>query len=571
MALGIFLTTTGTLNPVVIEDMGGRTFPHPTTDYNLLDDVSEDEIQKSADLQQLINDGHVILKDDLGNIITDVQAAGPHKHPQGDIEQSGLTPGHVLTATAADAADFLPIPPPSLVAGEPMGFPNRSDSVVTWDDGTLTFTIAPAGASFDVWILGTKYVKSAPESLVGDGTDFTIAEGLWYFYYDNTGTLVASQTFWDLSNTAQVWMLYWDATNSKAITRLEERHGLVMDWATHKKMHLTKGTEWITGLLPGNILADQDGSLDTHAQLSITNGQIVDEDIFFDIIGGSPQVLSLPAQIPVLYKTGAAGLWRVDAVTTFPVKRFGPTNRLAYNQFTGGAWQQTEASNNDFVLAHIFALPEVNTPVFAVQGENTYGNIASAREGAEVELLALRTAGLPSAEWTPIATLIYQTSDSYANTVKARIRSTQLGGDFVDWRGSGISPAEGVAPNFTVFGNDYQREEQLVQASTTDSSPQVRVALTTPALTGTYRVAFNCFRANEDKAGYTDFYNLTDTTILMDFLTRTKINENYPHYDSAFEIDFTGSSKTFQIRYNDDGGGETQYIKGAYIELWRIR
>ena len=81
MALGIFLTTTGSLDPVVIDDMGALTFPHPTVDYNLLSDVTEDEIQSSADLQQLIDDGHVTLKDDQGDIITDVQAAGPHKHP----------------------------------------------------------------------------------------------------------------------------------------------------------------------------------------------------------------------------------------------------------------------------------------------------------------------------------------------------------------------------------------------------------------------------------------------------------------------------------------------------------
>jgi len=104
MALGIFLTTTGTLDPVVIDDMGGRTFPHPTVDYNLLHDVSEDEIQSSTDLQKLIDDGHVILKDDQGDIITDVQAAGPHKHPAADIEDFD-TAVSANTDVAANTAD----------------------------------------------------------------------------------------------------------------------------------------------------------------------------------------------------------------------------------------------------------------------------------------------------------------------------------------------------------------------------------------------------------------------------------------------------------------------------------
>ncbi len=330
-------------------------------------------------------------------------------------------------------------------AFEPNGFPNHTDSVVTWTDGTKTLSIAPAVTSFDVWVRGTKFTKSSTESVVGDGTDFTIAEGLWYFYYDSSGDLVASQTLWDLSQVAPVFMISWDATNSKAIRELEERHFLPMDHETHTNLHLTRGTQFITGLLPGNILADQSGALDTHAQLSITNGQILDENILFDIIDGSPQDLAIPAQLPVLYKTGAGGLWRADTANDFPVKRFG-ASRLAYNQFTGGAWQQTEAGNNNFICAHLFGMPDVKNPVATIQGEEEYGNISAARAGAEVELLALRTAGLPSAEWIPIATLIYQTSNGYGNTVKARIRTNDLGDDFVDWRGSGISPAVGQGP-----------------------------------------------------------------------------------------------------------------------------
>jgi len=567
MPLGIFLTTTGTLNPVVIEDMGALTFPHPTVDYNLLNDVTEDEIQSSSDLQKLIDDGHIILKDDQGDVITEVQAAGPHKHPLGDLDLHGLIAGYPLQATGPNSADFV-----EPIDGEPMGFPNRTDSVVSWDNGTRTFTIAPVGASFDVWVHGAKYTKSAPESLVGDGTDFTIAEGLWYFYYDSTGTLQASQAFWDLSQTAPVWMLYWDATNSRAITRLEERHGLVMDWADHLRAHLTEGTRWVSGLLPGNITADQDGSLDIHAELSISSGQICDEDIFHSIVSGSPQVLSLPAQIPILFKSGVSGLWRTDTITNFPVKRFGPVNRLAYNQYTGGAWQQTEVANNSFVLCHIFALLDTVTPIFAVQGENQYSNIADARAGSKTELLALRTAGLPTSEWTPIATLIYQTSDSYVNTVKARIRSIELSGaNFVDWRGSGISPAVGQAPNLSVFGNDRQREEQLAEASTTSATPVTRVQLTTPALIGTYRVAWGCLRNNADKAGFTQLYNATNAAVVgVAHPDRVKdTGENYPATGAVHLITFTGASKVLQLQYWDDGGGETQYIKEAWIELWR--
>ncbi|RLI87987.1 MAG: hypothetical protein DRP01_00105 [Archaeoglobales archaeon] len=84
--VGVYLTTTGTLDPIVIDDMGALTFPHPTVAYNLLLDVTEDEIQSSEDLQTLVTAGHVTLADDAGDPITDVHAAGPHHHPIGDVD-----------------------------------------------------------------------------------------------------------------------------------------------------------------------------------------------------------------------------------------------------------------------------------------------------------------------------------------------------------------------------------------------------------------------------------------------------------------------------------------------------
>ena len=75
----------------------------------------------------------------------------------------------------------------------------------------------------------------------------------------------------------------------------------------------------------------------------------------------------------------------------------------------------------------------------AIQGENDYNNRTSAREGAEVEIASLVTTGLPIVEFTPIATVIYQTSNGYGNTVMGRIRTTDEGADYIDWRGAGLS------------------------------------------------------------------------------------------------------------------------------------
>lgn len=84
MAAEIRLSTVGTLDPVVIDDFGARSFAHPTTNFNLLTEFSEDEIKSSADLQALITAGHITITDELGNSIDPVAESSPHKHVAAD-------------------------------------------------------------------------------------------------------------------------------------------------------------------------------------------------------------------------------------------------------------------------------------------------------------------------------------------------------------------------------------------------------------------------------------------------------------------------------------------------------
>ena len=63
------LSTTGTLNPVSIGDFGARQFIHPTIDFDLMEENSEDEIRSSNDVQDLIDAGHIIIKSEDGNLI----------------------------------------------------------------------------------------------------------------------------------------------------------------------------------------------------------------------------------------------------------------------------------------------------------------------------------------------------------------------------------------------------------------------------------------------------------------------------------------------------------------------
>jgi hypothetical protein len=318
---------------------------------------------------------------------------------------------------------------------EPTGFPNRIDSIISFDNGTRTLTISPTGDSFSFYEKGIKYIKTEPQSV-----QIAALEGSHYIYFEN-GTLTSLDygsiggTLREIyCDTALAAIVYWNNTDEEYIYLGDERHGIHMDCDTHYYEHIHEGTRYKSGLAINDIISDDTGSSDTHAQVSIAAGEIQDEDLVIAIDDDEPQNLSVPANIPVYYKI-STGEWRKDTATTFPVKSFiGGSGRLAWNEFTGGAWQQTEVNNLSLVLAHIFATNDIDNPIIAIQGQATYLTATSAREGALTEINNLITTGLPFVEFKPIGTLIYQTSTSYSNTVKARIRTTDMGEDYVDFR-----------------------------------------------------------------------------------------------------------------------------------------
>ena len=61
------ITTTGTQDPLVFNDLGGRHFDHPTVDFDLLTEFAPEEISASLDVQAAIDSGYMTVKDEAGN------------------------------------------------------------------------------------------------------------------------------------------------------------------------------------------------------------------------------------------------------------------------------------------------------------------------------------------------------------------------------------------------------------------------------------------------------------------------------------------------------------------------
>lgn len=311
------------------------------------------------------------------------------------------------------------------------GFENRVDSVMSFDDGTLTFSIEPTSSEFSFFQMGEKYTKTALESVA-----ITDVEGLHFIYYDD-GVLTHTTTFMIelITEFPFTALIYWDATNNEALIFGDERHGHVMDAATHRYNHLTFGARYDTGLGLANMDVDGNGNDASAAQFAVENGVIWDEDIQHTILDGTPQDLSPIAQIPIFYREGANGDWRREAADDYPIITTG-SGRAAWNEFTGGAWQLSEVGNGDFVLVHYYATNDSNHPIIGIVGQAEYPTTGQARAGAleEIKLLEFGVLGTLTPEFVAIATVIYQTRNNYSNAVKSRVRSTDTGEDYVDWR-----------------------------------------------------------------------------------------------------------------------------------------
>jgi hypothetical protein len=347
------------------------------------------------------------------------------RHPNYEIEI-----GHIIRSHATEGILLV-----NIVANQwlkicqtrrdPTGFDRSLTDYlgdISFNNGTRTFTIAPKATIdyFSYWFDGVEVRKSSGENIVIDDTD-----GLFFIYYEN-GSLVQTQTPWTFGSDAIfVAVVYWDSTNSRGVL-FDERHGNSMSWPVHEYLHNTVGAAYRSGFSP-SLTVDGNGSLDAHCEMqSVSSGIFYDEDIKHEN--------DQQTTYEIWYKIGASGSWQWDTASASLVKM--ATTYPYYNEFTGGSWQLTEIGNNRFMLMHIFAANKVGTSdkIILVMGENSYLSASAAREAASTELLNITTSNLPTPEFVEIASVIIQVAGSYANQYNARVISTDLGEEFIDFR-----------------------------------------------------------------------------------------------------------------------------------------
>jgi hypothetical protein len=300
------------------------------------------------------------------------------------------------------------------MSGFPVDVNNNFLVTTAYNEATRTITITPTGATFDFYVDGVKYTKTGAQSLAHAAT-----QGGHFIYYDNTGTLVTGTSPWELSQTAPVAYIFWDAVNSRGVP-MHETHHAGRDVFTHLRLHEVDGTQTVSGFgISGYTLTTQS---DAAVSYAIATGVIADEDLHT-----TTEALADATAYTIMYRTGASGDWVISRGNTIPLLQAG--NRLQHNIFTGGTWQLSNVTSTSYCNYWVFAVPAYAAAahsagaaqqIVIIPGQAQFTTLAAA-QGESVTSIAWGT--IPFQELAPLYQVTMRHNTGYTGTARARVES----------------------------------------------------------------------------------------------------------------------------------------------------
>lgn len=373
--------------------------------------LSLDELT-DVDLSTAPNDGDFLSYDSSASawVAASVQFAASLDELT-DVNTAGAENGEVLQF---NGTEWVPSVFPS---SEPIGHENKADSTISFDESTRMFTIQPVGASFTVWCVGKRYVKTTAQTVTIPDTS-----GLYYIYFNSSGSLAYKTTYFTWDQDTPTAYIYWNADDNRAYFFADERHGVTLDWQTHEYLHRTRGAAIAGGFGVNNYTIAGDGSSDAHAKFDLADGTFFDEDLQVDISHSETpapntwqQVIQGNAEIPVFYRTNTS--WVKDNATEFAFKV--AASRMQFNSYSAPNWSTTDVDNNKFGISWIVATNNLNEPILAIMGQEQYLTIGEA-EAATWEQLNLD--GFPIFEFRPLYKAVFQYNQTFGNSYNTALR-----------------------------------------------------------------------------------------------------------------------------------------------------
>ncbi|GEM_PF-4666150 len=434
------------------------------------------------------------------------------------------------------------------ITKSPIGFPNREDSIFSFNQSTREFTIEPTNANYDVYFKDKKYTKSSAETII-----IPLLTGLHFIFFDQYGTLTTSQAFPGLQNMIYISYIYCNADTGQYFCMGDERHGTVMDKATHERLHSVDWTQWVNGLQAYDYELNNPNG-DNAVKLSINNGIVADEDLNH-YISNSPaplaffeQFLQSFAKLPVMHRSGENGAWNQDTASEFPFKNTA-SGRVNFNEYDGTTWKQTEALNGAFVAYYVIFAGDVKEPIKVIQGQRYDSTLEEAQ--ANNDDRNILWGNQPFQEFKVLYRLIYQTSNSYVNSRKSQLV------DVLDLRAAKRSPGGGgIIPSAhsNLTGLDY------ASSGHTGFASQEQIENLDTKTKILYARFYNGPQSGLDNIAL-NVFGITTTNNLIFKIT---VNESAPPYlfaGSAYEVEEYTYTNLYKAQTAISYGGNKKFRK----------
>jgi hypothetical protein len=311
------------------------------------------------------------------------------------------TANYVLAGPASGAAAdpaFRAIVPADMVGAKTF-HGVQAIGAITFVDATHILSVA----TITYWYAGVKYTTAAPTACDIDTYEALADNTTYFFYFDAAaGTLKAKATVFNLMVDVPVATVFWNGT-SGAIAYEAHGYNRSLDW--HEWAHETIGARYQGGLALTNP------SVGTPNQLSISGGNIHDEDIDYTIT--NPQTTCR-----IMYQASAGVYTWVNNTGVLP---YAGTVDGTPQYLDTDTWALTDATISKYACMWVYATLDQVRPIHIVptQASAPHNTLALARAETAPDLSALNI----SSEFKLIYRFIFKGNGDFQESNDYRLSS----------------------------------------------------------------------------------------------------------------------------------------------------
>jgi hypothetical protein len=293
--------------------------------------------------------------------------------------------------------------------GDPTGFIDNENIVVTYSTTARTITLTHAGGIVYYW-RGKKYTLASPWT----STAHTNDTQAWYLYSNDGTTFAWSTAVWDFDN------VHVAARPANTTWAIREVHG-TMPWEVHEELHRTIGTYRVSGfgLTPGTFVLQPVSPTDANNTPGFDAGNIADEDLQTSLSAwseGSYTQLYFTSTGTVNLAAAQSNLFRVGA--SYP----------KINPWNGTAFTETEMLHNEYANWYVIRIPvaaDSGSQLYravVLQPQFKYGSLEAAQAESPLTINLGNFTNL-AAEFVLIERITLHTDSGYTSTNDVRIEA----------------------------------------------------------------------------------------------------------------------------------------------------